>query len=65
MCRTYFNYDAPADPEDYVHRIGRTGRAGRKGISITFLTPRERKMLGQIESLRDSRSRNVAYPPRR
>jgi ATP-dependent RNA helicase DeaD len=45
-----FNYDAPADPEDYVHRIGRTGRAGRKGISITFLTPRERKLLGQIES---------------
>jgi ATP-dependent RNA helicase DeaD len=44
------NFDAPGDPEDYVHRIGRTGRAGRKGISITFLTPRERKMLGQIES---------------
>jgi ATP-dependent RNA helicase DeaD len=45
-----FNYDVPGDPEDYVHRIGRTGRAGRKGIAITFLTPRERSRLSQIES---------------
>lgn len=44
-----FNYDAPADPEDYVHRIGRTGRAGRKGIAITFFTPRERFRARQIE----------------
>ncbi len=34
-----FNFDIPADAEDYVHRIGRTGRAGKKGIAITFLTP--------------------------
>ncbi len=45
-----FNYDLPGDPEDYVHRIGRTGRAGKKGVSITFLTPRERSRLKQIES---------------
>lgn len=45
-----FNYDLPADPDDYVHRIGRTGRAGRKGIAITFLTPRERGHLKVIES---------------
>lgn len=45
-----FNYDVPADPDDYVHRIGRTGRAGRKGIAITFLTPRERGHLKVIES---------------
>lgn len=31
-----FNYNLPEDPEDYVHRIGRTGRAGEKGISISF-----------------------------
>lgn len=30
------NYTLPEDPEDYVHRIGRTGRAGAKGISISF-----------------------------
>ncbi len=35
------NYDAPFDPETYVHRIGRTGRAGRKGIAFTMVTPRE------------------------
>lgn len=45
-----FNYDVPADAEDYVHRIGRTGRAGRKGVAITFLTPRERGRLKQIEA---------------
>ena len=44
------NYDVPGDPEDYVHRIGRTGRAGKKGIAITFLGPRERVRLKQIES---------------
>ncbi|PIQ07544.1 MAG: ATP-dependent RNA helicase RhlB [Ignavibacteriales bacterium CG18_big_fil_WC_8_21_14_2_50_31_20] len=30
------NYNLPVDPEDYVHRIGRTGRAGLAGISISF-----------------------------
>jgi ATP-dependent RNA helicase DeaD len=44
-----FNFDVPGDPEDYVHRIGRTGRAGKKGIAITFLTPRERSRLKDIE----------------
>ena len=32
------NYDVPLDPEDYVHRIGRTGRAGATGTAVTFLT---------------------------
>ena len=32
------NYDIPLDPEDYVHRIGRTGRAGAKGNAVTFVT---------------------------
>ncbi len=31
-----FNYNLPLDPEDYVHRIGRTGRAGASGISVSF-----------------------------
>ena len=30
------NYDLPQDPEDYVHRIGRTARAGTKGNAISF-----------------------------
>jgi len=43
------NYDIPVDIESYVHRIGRTGRAGRKGDSISFVTPRERRLLSAIE----------------
>lgn len=44
------NFDIPQDAEDYVHRIGRTGRAGHKGIAITFITPKEKHRLGQIEA---------------
>ena len=45
-----FNYDAPGDAEDYVHRIGRTGRAGRKGVAITFFHPRDRARRKEIEA---------------
>lgn len=44
------NFDAPADAEDYVHRIGRTGRAGRKGIAISFFTNREYSRQRAIEA---------------
>lgn len=43
------NFDIPTDPESYVHRIGRTGRAGRTGSAISFVTPRERRLLSSIE----------------
>jgi ATP-dependent RNA helicase DeaD len=43
------NYDIPTDSESYVHRVGRTGRAGRSGKAITFVTPRERGLLSNIE----------------
>jgi ATP-dependent RNA helicase DeaD len=43
------NYDLPTDPEQYVHRIGRTGRAGRSGEAILFAAPRERRMLRTID----------------
>ena len=43
------NYDMPTDTEAYIHRIGRTGRAGRSGEAILFVTPREKRMLGEIE----------------
>ncbi len=43
------NMDVPIDPETYVHRIGRTGRAGREGTAITFLEPRERRLLNTIQ----------------
>jgi ATP-dependent RNA helicase DeaD len=37
------NYDAPQNPEDYIHRIGRTARAGKEGSSLSFITPDEKK----------------------
>jgi ATP-dependent RNA helicase DeaD len=43
------NYDIPYDTEAYVHRIGRTGRAGRSGKAILFVTPRQKRMLREIE----------------
>ncbi|MCW2983812.1 MAG: ATP-independent helicase, partial [Conexibacter sp.] len=43
------NYDVPAAPEAYVHRIGRVGRAGREGVAITLAQPREHRMLKAIE----------------
>lgn len=44
------NFDIPQDPESYVHRIGRTGRAGRSGIAMTLVTPREMKLLQNIQA---------------
>ncbi len=43
------NYDIPYDTESYIHRIGRTGRAGRTGDAILFVSPREKRLLGNIE----------------
>ncbi|MBQ6491970.1 MAG: DEAD/DEAH box helicase, partial [Atopobiaceae bacterium] len=43
------NYDVPMDPEDYVHRIGRTGRAGATGHAYTFVAPDEITPLREIE----------------
>jgi len=45
------NYDIPADPELYVHRIGRTARMGAKGIAIMFVNKEEGKELTNIEVL--------------
>ncbi|WP_323011663.1 DEAD/DEAH box helicase [Castellaniella sp.] len=43
------NYDLPRNPEDYVHRIGRTGRAGAEGEAIALFTPDEERYLLDIE----------------
>ncbi len=43
------NYDIPHDVESYIHRIGRTGRAGRSGKAILFVSPREYRLLRDIE----------------
>lgn len=45
------NFDMPEVPENYIHRIGRTGRADKKGISISFITEREREQQASVEAL--------------
>ena len=71
------NYDVPENPEDYVHRIGRTGRAGASGYALTFVGPDEivqmrgiEYMLGKllpIEDLKDfpyREGRIIPFPGR-
>jgi ATP-dependent RNA helicase RhlE len=43
------NYDLPEQAENYVHRVGRTGRGTQKGIAVSFCSPEEKPVLGQIE----------------
>ena len=50
------NYDVPLDPEDYVHRIGRTGRAGATGIAVTLVTASD---LGAMKTLEHRLGRTV------
>ncbi len=45
------NYDLPENPEDYVHRIGRTGRAGMTGKAISFALPDQGSKVREIEKL--------------
>ena len=52
------NYDVPRDPEDYVHRVGRTARASKKGQAITFVNEQQMREFGRIEAL-------IGYPVRK
>jgi superfamily II DNA/RNA helicase len=45
------NFDVPWQPDDYIHRIGRTGRAGMKGIAITLAARDDGESIGRIEKL--------------
>jgi ATP-dependent RNA helicase RhlE len=45
------NFDLPENPEDYVHRIGRTGRAGMNGKAISFAMPDQGSKVREIEKL--------------
>ena len=56
------NYDAPAQPEDYVHRIGRTARAGARGEGITFVTPKDKPRLDKIEKLLEKTIQRCQLP---
>lgn len=56
------NYTLPEEPEDYVHRIGRTGRAGKTGVSISFACEDDAFRLEPIEKLLGNKL-NCEQPP--
>lgn len=56
------NYDVPPDPEDYVHRIGRTARAERTGTAITFVNEADQRKFASIERLLGRKIEQVALP---
>ncbi|WP_246069988.1 DEAD/DEAH box helicase [Mangrovivirga cuniculi] len=45
------NYDSPSDPEDYVHRVGRTARASRTGKAVTFINEDDQRKFYKIERM--------------
>lgn len=56
------NYDVPGDPEDYVHRIGRTARADALGVAITLVSKLGRKKFDRIEKLMGMRVKELPLP---
>ena len=56
------NYDVPRDPEDYVHRIGRTARAERDGRAITFVAADDQRYFQQIERFLEKKIERNALP---
>ena len=59
-----FNFDVPWQPDDYVHRIGRTGRAGAKGISITLATREDAELVDRIERLTGQKIVRIGSQPK-
>jgi ATP-dependent RNA helicase RhlE len=57
------NFDVPPDPEDYIHRIGRTARAESKGTAITFVNEKDQRKFSTIEKLIGSEITKVPLPP--
>ncbi len=56
------NYDVPHDPEDYIHRIGRTARAAATGSAITFVNEEEQGKFHQIEKFIEREIRKADLP---
>ena len=56
------NYDTPGDPEDYVHRVGRTARADMEGEAITFVNPKDQYKFKRIEELIGMEIRKLPLP---
>lgn len=57
------NYDVPPDPEDYVHRVGRTARAETTGTAITFINEKDQRKFLSIENLIGETIEKLPLPP--
>lgn len=57
------NYNVPRDPEDYVHRVGRTARADATGVAITLINEEEMSYFHKIEKLIEKAITKVPPPP--
>ena len=56
------NFDVPHDPEDYVHRIGRTARAATTGTAITLVNDKDKRKFANIEKLIDKPINRIPLP---
>jgi ATP-dependent RNA helicase RhlE len=56
------NYDVPPDPEDYIHRIGRTARADSEGVAITLINSKDRRKFGNIERMMKKEVKKLKIP---
>jgi len=56
------NYDVPHDPEDYVHRIGRTARAQSDGVALTFVNKKQKRAFEMIEKFIGSSIYKIPLP---
>ena len=56
------NYDAPNDPEDYIHRIGRTARAATEGEAVTFINEDDMYKFSRIEQMMEQEVRKIQPP---
>lgn len=57
------NYDVPGDPEDYIHRIGRTARAESDGVAITFVSEDDQQKFASIERFLEKPVMKLKLPP--
>ncbi len=55
------NFDLPNEPENYIHRIGRTARAGSKGTAYSFCSAEEREYLNQIERITKTKTPHAEH----
>tara|TARA_B100000809_G_scaffold137843_1_gene135325 strand:- start:66 stop:1400 length:1335 start_codon:yes stop_codon:yes gene_type:complete len=56
------NFDLTDDPENYIHRIGRTGRAENEGNAISFITENDQEVFEEIETLMDLKVETIDFP---